>query len=187
MLAATTALEDMASNAQNGGFDSIMLPVLQQQGTMVGIDTSNLVIGGGWQQATITSSQTSTTSSKSSLSGGAIAGSVVGSIVGVALIGGLLFLASRRRTPQPVTPASELASTDTVVDTRPHNDRASQLVQTSDIQLDTGPPNDMEVRQRTDATADEAARVHNAAITEGTTRQLDDIENDGASQHLPTA
>jgi hypothetical protein len=176
MLAATTALEDMASNAQNGGFDSIMLPVLQQQGTMVGIDTSNLVIGGGWQQATITSSQTSTTSSKPSLSGGAIAGSVVGSIVGVALIGGLLFLALRHRSPHSVidTPAS-------VVDT-PASKPAS-----SDSMANTRPQNNAEKRQRNDATADEAARVHNAAITEGTTRQPDDIENDGASLRLTTA
>jgi hypothetical protein len=169
MAAATTALEEMASNAQNGGFDSIMLPVLQQQGMLVGVDTSTLATGGGWQQATITSSQTSVAPTKPSPSGSMIAGFVVGPILCVGLIAGLAYLGFLHRTPGAIvgTAASETASTDTVVDARPK------------ANVETPPSNV--------SAADEAARVHNAAITDGVARLPDDLENDGASQHLPTA
>jgi hypothetical protein len=104
---ALEALIDMKLKDDQGNFNAIMVPVIQQQAAILDVDPATLITLLGWSSVTLTfdGADTTTTTAPTndrSLSAGALAGIILGSAVGVVGIGCLLWAAGvrRRRTAE---------------------------------------------------------------------------------------
>jgi hypothetical protein len=106
--AATQARVQMLLQDDQGGFREIMVPVIEEQAALIGVDASNLVTLLGWEDSTmeIPENTRATASSSRRYPTAAILGVIFGVMGGALLVGCLMWAAGlcRRRKPADEQP-----------------------------------------------------------------------------------